>query len=137
MTDERYAIPTTRLAEAQSARAPVWRSRYDGPLTGLPSQIAPSGSLPAFHGTDAMGIWPGGDGVTGRMHDTWGAFVTTGRPGATGLPAWPTYSREQRPTMIFDARGSRIENDPDAERRRAWEDRDWQFGTWFAFEGLS
>jgi para-nitrobenzyl esterase len=136
MTDERYAIPTTRLADAQSGHAPVWRSRYDGPLTGLPAHIAPSGSLPAFHGTDAAGIWTGGEGVNGQLHDAWAAFITTGLPGATGLPAWPGYSCEQRPTMIFDARGSRVENDPAAERRRAWEGRDWQSGTWFAFDGI-
>ena len=53
MTDERYAIPDTRLADAQSAHAPVWRSRFDGPISGLPKQIAPSGALPASGCTSA------------------------------------------------------------------------------------
>jgi len=68
MTDERYVIPTTRLADAQSAHAPVWRSRYDVPLTGLPPVIAPGGVLPAIHGTDGGPIWNGGEGTAGLMH---------------------------------------------------------------------
>ena len=35
MTDERYVVRTERLAAAQAKHAPVWRSRYDGPYTGL------------------------------------------------------------------------------------------------------
>ena len=35
MTDERYVAPTERLADAQAAHGSVWRSRYDGPYTGL------------------------------------------------------------------------------------------------------
>ena len=35
MSDERYVVRTERLADAQAAHAPVWRSRYDGPYTGI------------------------------------------------------------------------------------------------------
>ena len=35
MTDERYVVRTERLADAQAAHAPVWRSSYDGPYTGM------------------------------------------------------------------------------------------------------
>jgi para-nitrobenzyl esterase len=127
MTDERYAIPTTRLADAQSVHAPVWRSRYDGPVTGLPVQIAPGGALPAFHGSDTPLVWNGGPGVAARLHNAWGAFVTTGTPD----PQWPEYTRDQRLTMIFAADDSHVESDPDGARRRAWDGRDWQPGTWY------
>jgi para-nitrobenzyl esterase len=134
MTDERYAVPTTRLADAQSAHAPVWRSRYDGPLTGLPAQVAPGGALPAFHGSDTPLIWAGGPGVAGQLHDAWGAFITAGRPQAAGLPSWPRYSPGQRLTMIFATDGTGVEPDPDAARRMAWDGREWQPGTWYQID---
>jgi para-nitrobenzyl esterase len=136
MTDERYALPTTRLADAQSTHAPVWRSRYDGPLTGLPAVIAPGGTRPAFHGTDAPLVWTGGTGVAGQLHNVWGAFITAGRPQGPGLPSWSGYTREQRLTMIFTADGARVEADPDAARRTAWDGRDWEPGTWYQIEGI-
>jgi para-nitrobenzyl esterase len=131
MTDERYAIPTTRLADAQSAHAPVWRSRYDGPVTGLPPQVAPGGALPAFHSSDAPLIWNGGPGTAGQLHDAWGAFMTTGSPQSAGWPPWPEYTRARRLTMIVTTDGARVESDPDAARREAWDGRDWQPGTWY------
>lgn len=70
MTDERYVARTERLADAHAAHGPVWRSRYDGPYTGLGddpdpqfAQYAPL--LVAAHGGDGTAIWDGGraDGV--------------------------------------------------------------------------
>jgi para-nitrobenzyl esterase len=137
MTDERYALPTTRLADAQSAHAPVWRSRYDGPLTGLPVQIAPGGTRPAFHGSDTPLVWNGGPGLADLLHNAWGGFVTTGHPSPpAGLPQWPEYTLDQRFTMIFAADGSRVEPDPDAARRTPWDGRDWQPGPWYQVDGL-
>jgi para-nitrobenzyl esterase len=132
MTDERYALPTTRLADAQSIHAPVWRSRFDGPLAG----VAPGGALPAFHGSDTPLVWNGGPGVADKMHNAWGAFITTGNPQAAGLPPWPGYSSPQRLTMIFATHGTRVEPDPDAARRTAWDGRDWQPGTWYQIDGI-
>ncbi|QNP75423.1 carboxylesterase/lipase family protein [Streptomyces roseirectus] len=120
MTAERYAVPTDRLADAQSAHAPVWRSRYDGPLPPA------YGGLPAFHGSDAPAIWTGGDGVAGELHAAWGQFATTGTPG------WTPYTLPDRATMLFTADGPRLEHDPDAARRTLWEGREWQSGTWYA-----
>jgi para-nitrobenzyl esterase len=150
MSDERYAIPATRLADAQSAYAPVWRSRYDGPLTGLPPALVPGGTAPAFHGTDGFGIWRGRTGLGRLMHDAWGAFAVTGVPAASdsgagdsrgsdsaagaassALPAWPRYTTAERATMIFHADGPRVVADPCGRQRAAWDGRDWQPGTWW------
>jgi para-nitrobenzyl esterase len=137
MTDERYAIPTTRLADAQSAHAPVWRSRFDGPLTGLPAMIAPDGKRPAFHGSDTPLVWNGGPGTADLLHGAWGSFITTGDPSRTaGLPPWPGYIPAQRLTMIFAAAGAHAEPDPDAARRIPWDGRDWHPGPWFPIDGL-
>jgi len=132
MSDERYAIPTTRLADAQSAHAPVWRSRYDGPLTGLPRTIVPGGTAPAFHGTDGLGIWRGRTGLGRLLHDAWGGFVNAGVPG----PGWPAYTIADRATMVVHADGVRVVADPDARRRALWDGRDWQPGTWWEFDGI-
>src|ERR1700733_10587360 len=83
MTDERYIVRTERLADAQAAHAPVWRSRYDGPYTGLDNDPDPEFAryahlLNGAHGADGGGIWLGGDGLSGALHEAWGAFTTTG-----------------------------------------------------------
>jgi para-nitrobenzyl esterase len=92
MSDERYGIPTTRLADAQSKHAPVWRSRYDGPYTGLPDPLpeefqAMAAQAEAGHGSDGSGIWLGGDGLAGLMHQAWGALATAGSPAAGSAAA--------------------------------------------------
>jgi para-nitrobenzyl esterase len=135
MTDERYGIPTARLADAQSVHAPVWRSRYDVPLTGLAEAMAPSGILPAMHGADGSAVWLGGPGVNQRLHEVWGAFVTTGVPTAEELPDWPAYSTARRATMVFDAAGAHTVDDPRGARRAAWDGRVWQSGTWWPLDG--
>ncbi|KPI05258.1 Carboxylesterase type B [Actinobacteria bacterium OK074] len=137
MTDERYGIPTTRLADAQSAHAPVWRSRYDGPLTGMPPPIAPTGALPAFHGSDGAGIWLGGAGANAQLHAVWGAFANGGTPSAAGLPSWPGYSTDRRTTMVFDSAGSYVLDDPRGDRRAAWDGLEWDSGTWWPLDGLT
>lgn len=137
MTDERYGIPTTRLADAQSAHAPVWRSRYDMPLTGLPPSVVPGGVLPAIHGTDGDAMWLGGPGVDGMLHEAFGAFVTDGVPAAEGLPDWPAYTTGRRATMVFGPAGPRSVDDPRGTRRAAWHGREWQSGTWWSLDDLA
>ena len=129
MTDERYVIRSGRLADAQSAHAPVWRSRYDGPYTGLPDdpRIAPFAALlDGGHGGDGTGIWEGGDGLAASLHDAWGAFATTGDPG------WERYTAVSRRAMIFDPVGPYLAGDPFAAAREAWGTLDWQPSAWWS-----
>jgi hypothetical protein len=130
-------IPTVFLADAHSAHGPVSRSRWDGPITGLPKRIAPAGQLAAFHGTDGTRVWTGGDAVSGERHSARGRFVTTGQPAISSGQTWPRYTPEQRPTMIFSSAQTRVEEDPDATRRSAWNGRLWRTGTWYRFDGIS
>jgi para-nitrobenzyl esterase len=138
MTDERYVVRADRLADAQSAHAPVWRSRYDGPHTGFPdpdspeyAQFAPFAELiRAGHGGDGNGIWQGGGGLSARLHDAWGAFVQAGDPG------WDRYTTAERRTMIFDPAGPHVVADPFANVRRAWDGLDWQPGAWWRYDGV-
>jgi para-nitrobenzyl esterase len=54
-----------------------------------------------------------------KMSRAWLAFARTGNPNHGGLPEWPSYSVEQRPTMIFDNE-CRVMNDPYRDERLAW-----------------
>jgi para-nitrobenzyl esterase len=141
MTDERYVAPTERLADAQTAHASVWRSRYDGPYTGLEddpdpqfAQYAPL--LRAAHGADGAAIWqggPAGDGdgsLPAALHGAWGALATTGDPG------WAPYADPGRPAMIFTDDGPSVAADPFAHARDTWSGLDWQPGTWWAFDDV-
>jgi para-nitrobenzyl esterase len=136
MTDERYVVRTERLADAQAAHAPVWRSRYDGPYTGMEDDPDPEFAryadlLHGAHGSDGGGIWQGGDGPAAALHAAWGAFAATGDPG------WPRYAPDARSAMIFGAGGPRLADDPFARPRETWAGLDWQPGTWWAVDGIS
>jgi para-nitrobenzyl esterase len=131
MTDERYVVRTGRLVDAQSGHAPVWRSRYDGPYTGLPEELSEyAGAVFAGHGGDGDGIWLGGEGLAERLHDVWGAFATTGDPG------WDRYTADGRAAMIFDPAGPYMTADPFAAAREAWQGLDWQPGAWWRYDGV-
>jgi para-nitrobenzyl esterase len=142
MTDERYVVRAGRLADAQSAHAPVWRSRYDGPYTGFPDPDSPAYAqfrdfaplALAAHGGDGAGIWQGGEGLSGRLHDVWGAFASAGDPG------WPRYAQSAsggRRAMIFAPPGPYLADDPFRAAREAWADLDWQPGAWWRCEGVT
>ena len=133
MTDERYVVRTGRLADAQSAHAPVWRSRYDGPYTGFPDAPEFAGfeaAVFAAHGGDGTGIFEGGEGLSGRLHEAWGSYVTTGDPG------WDKYTLEDRVTMIFDPAGEYLAADPFGGVRDAWHGLDWRPGAWWRYDGV-
>jgi para-nitrobenzyl esterase len=135
MTDERYVVRTERLADAHAAHAPVWRSRYDGPYTGMdddPEFARYAGLLHGAHGADGGGIWQGGDGLSAALHEAWGAFATTGDPG------WPRYEPDGgRQAMIFGGAAPHLAGDPFSFARATWAGLDWQPGTWWAVEGVS
>jgi para-nitrobenzyl esterase len=54
-----------------------------------------------------------------QMSMAWVAFARTGNPNHPGLPTWPAYDTEQRPTLLFNLT-SRVENDPGREERLLW-----------------
>ncbi len=135
MTDERYVVRTERLADVHAAHAPVWRSRYDGPYTGIdddPEFAQYAHLLHGAHGADGSGIWLGGEGLSAALHEAWGAFATTGDPG------WPRYEPDGgRQAMIFGAEAPHLAEDPFAFAREAWAGLNWQPGTWWPVEGVS
>ncbi|HWM84312.1 MAG TPA: carboxylesterase/lipase family protein [Kofleriaceae bacterium] len=127
--DLAFRMPIERLAEAQSARAPVWLYRFDWATPAF------EGRLGAAHALDLPFMWSaidlpfsqfllGGDvegarPLAAQMHDSWAAFIRTGDPGGAGLPDWPRYDPDRRATMLLD-RNARVVDGPDPARRAVW-----------------
>ncbi|HEY3608412.1 MAG TPA: carboxylesterase family protein [Pseudonocardiaceae bacterium] len=138
MGDERYAIPTQRMADAQSTHGNVYRYRFDVTSPGYPPAVN------GGHATEVPMVWHNTAATPGmtepidpararlgdQLHQVWVNFVHTGVPSADGLPSWPRYDTTTRPVLILDDH-SHIENDPRREERLAWGTASWPSGTWF------
>ncbi|HEU4729613.1 MAG TPA: carboxylesterase/lipase family protein [Kofleriaceae bacterium] len=127
--DLAFGIPVIRLADAQAARAPVYAYRFDWESTGV------GGRLGATHALELPFVWnrldvpmaPAllGDSIAGAqalattLHLSWAAFIKTGDPNGAGLPAWPRYNLERRPTLLLD-REPRVAEDPAGKVRALW-----------------
>ncbi len=125
-----FRIPMIRLAEAQSqAGAPVYVYRFDfrSPVFG--------GRLGAAHALELPFVWDRmdlpmatvllGDAVGAAqplataMHQSWVRFIRTGDPNGGGLPDWPRYDADRRPTLMLD-RACAVAEDPAGEARALW-----------------
>jgi para-nitrobenzyl esterase len=123
VTAEEYWIPSLRVADAHvHAGGEVFVYRLDlsgqGRFAGL-----------AFHSYDLRFVWDffskeqptsAQQKLATQMHTAWIAFIKGNTPAAPGLPAWPRYSLDQRPTMLFD-QTSRIELSPNAAEFKLWD----------------
>lgn len=134
--DERYGIPTTRLADAQSRYAPVWRYRFDRRFPGMP-EVMNGG-----HGADMMPIWapippdaPDPEGLlatAATMRARWASMALHGDPNSDAALGWAPYDAEHRPTLVIGAE-DRMVDDPVSEIRALWGDAPWPSGTWWAY----
>jgi para-nitrobenzyl esterase len=132
VSDLVFRIPVIRLAEAQAGHAtPVYVYRFDWPSTAF------GGQLGAAHALELPFVWNRLDlpnmalllgpdlakaqPIATAMHNTWVAFIKSGDPNGAGLPAWPRYDAERRPTLLID-HTSRVVDDPGGELRALWPD---------------
>lgn len=103
--------------------APTWMYQLDFPCPEA------GGILGAFHTLDIplvfdnvdakgsrTGVGPDARRLAGQMADAFIALARTGNPQHPGIPDWPHFNLDARPTMVFDRR-VRIENDPRREER--------------------
>ena len=129
LTDRGGRKSAGTLAERKAAlhRAPAYLYLFSWPSPGA------GGKFGAVHGIDVGLVFHNyGDEFTGRspevraladkLASAWVAFAKTGNPNHLGLPEWPAYAPETRPTMIFD-KETRVENDPLHELRMLWEEQ--------------
>ncbi len=126
--DFAFGSAAWQIAEAHSRHAPTYLYRYDY----APRTLRWSG-LGATHATELLAVFDVYRTKFGRLitaaadrrsalkvsddvQSRWRAFAQTGVPGHD----WPAYTSAERAVRVFDHR-PRIEYDPHAERRQAWE----------------
>jgi para-nitrobenzyl esterase len=127
VTDQTMRMPSLVIADRKTAQhsAPVYVYLFTWETPVL------RGRLKSPHALEIPFVFDNveHDGMTGKMPTrfaladkmsrTWLAFARTGNPNHEGVPNWPQYSAERRPTMIFNDE-CRIENDPFRAERLAW-----------------
>ncbi len=122
VTAEEYWIPSLRVADAHvSGGGQAFVYRLDFPGEGRYAGQA-------FHSYDLRFVWnkfgaetPGAAArkLADAMHAAWVSFIRTGTPAAPGLPGWPAYSADKRPTMMLDAE-PKVESAPGAKEFAIW-----------------
>jgi para-nitrobenzyl esterase len=127
---DRLRIGSIRLAERKLAAGgePVFMYRFDFTTPVLDGRLGATHALElgfCFDNLDKTrlhGDRPEAPALAERMSEAWLAFARSGDPNHPGLPNWPVYDTDRRPTMLFDVDCS-VADDPDAEERAAWEGR--------------
>ena len=123
MTDRSFAVPSSRLLEAQAAHAPVFSYRFDwrSPLLGGVLGSCHALEIGFVFGTyneKRAGLFFGSgtraDALSQAMMQSWIAF-------AHGKEPWPRYDAAKRATMIFGDGDPHVTNAPDDTRRAAWD----------------
>ncbi|MGV0744740.1 carboxylesterase/lipase family protein [Mycolicibacterium sp. XJ870] len=126
--DFAFGSATWQIAEAHSRHAPTYVYRYDY----APRALRWSG-LGATHAMELLAVFDtyrtrygslltavadrqSARQVSRDVQRRWRDFSRTDVPGA----GWPAYDSDKRAVYVFDRR-PRVEYDPDAERRCAWE----------------
>jgi para-nitrobenzyl esterase len=128
LTDATMRIPHVRFTEARvhAGAAPAWMYLFAWGFADA------SGRTWSAHGTDMPYFFDNvdkaaiaqGDHAPELAASMCGALVSlayTGDPNHDGLPKWPTYTLQDRPTMIFDTPCS-VEADPFGDERILWQD---------------
>lgn len=127
-TDRVFRVPASRVAERR--HAPTWSYRFDWAPPYARRRIGACHSIdvPFLFGSlrhpgllAAMGGWPGALPLSRRLQGAWLAFVRGEAPAADGLPDWPTYTPETRPSLALDTRPRLLEH-PGEGARAFWEE---------------
>jgi para-nitrobenzyl esterase len=127
--DFAFWYPTVKVAERHSRYAPVYFYRFD-----IAPRLVRALGFDATHGLELFALFDRMNGWFGRtmgalggraafrrtgrrMREHWIRFATDGHVDES----WPRYEEEVRRTLVFD-REDRVEADPRATRRRAWQE---------------
>ncbi|RFA10401.1 carboxylesterase [Subtercola boreus] len=137
--DYAFWYPTVKVAERHARFAPVYFYRFD-----IAPRLVRLAGFDATHGLELFALFDRMGGAFGRtmtvlggrraflaagarMREYWVRFAYTGSVGAGGVPGiaksvieWPLYDGESRQTLVIDE-SDRIERDPRASRRLAWQ----------------
>jgi len=128
LTGSNFWVRSVLLAERKAMRgkAPVYMYSLDW------RSPACDGRLQAHHAMDLPFVFdtpdlpdttkdaPGAAELAATVSATWATFARNGNPANPALPDWPTYTAENRATMVFD-RDCRVVTDPDRDARLLWQ----------------
>ena len=94
-------------AAAGGAPAYVYYFTWQAPvLDGRPMAFHCSEIAFAFDNTDRCenmtGRSPEARVLGGKVSDAWISFARSGNPNHAGLPKWPAFNPQEKPTMVFD-----------------------------------
>jgi para-nitrobenzyl esterase len=124
-----FRVPAARLADAQSAHAPVYGYEFAWRSPALRGALGACHAveLPFVFGTlDAPGMdrfsgsGPEAERLSAAVMDAWIAFARDADPHHAGIPHWPRHDPATRPTLVFD-REPRVERAPRERTLRAWD----------------
>ncbi len=118
------AVQQAALKAAQGgAPAYLYWFAWDSPIL--------DGRLHSFHCADLPFVFDNADrcdhmtgggpearALANRISAAWVQFARAGHPNQGGLPLWPAFDADRRPTMILDSVCS-VRDDPDGEERKA------------------
>jgi para-nitrobenzyl esterase len=116
MGDRSYTLASRKAAQG---KAPVWiyRLEWETPVEGGKLKAPHALDLPLMFDTVATSPSLIGEGaadaqkVADTMSEFWISFARDGDPNGTGLPQWPAYDDQKKPTMIFNVQ-SGVKDDP-------------------------
>jgi para-nitrobenzyl esterase len=124
-TAEEYWVPSIRMADAHlKGGGHAWMYRLDfaessGLLRGY-----------AFHSLDTKLVWDRPSAqvenaaaeaeLARQMSHAWVAFMRGEVPVSSGVPDWPEYRSDTRPTMIFNTQ-NQIQQAPQEAELRLWD----------------
>ncbi|MET0334797.1 MAG: carboxylesterase/lipase family protein [Rhizobacter sp.] len=126
-TDYLYRLNNIVGAEqkVKQGAAPVYAYEFawESPVFGGKFMSPHTAEIPFVFGNVALANAFTGDGaelpkLERQVMKAWVQFARTGNPGHAELPAWPTYSLDSRPTMVF-ATDTHVVNDPRGAERIA------------------
>lgn len=125
-SDRMFVVPAIRMADAQAAYNPNTRLyRFDWQADvawGAHHFIEVPFAFDQLDNPQARGF-SGDDpprSLSAATHAAWVGFVRDGDPNHEGLPEWPRYDAETRPTMLFNDTCS-VENRPADDEVSLWE----------------
>jgi para-nitrobenzyl esterase len=128
-TDLVFRIPAVRLADAQSAHAPVWQYRFDWRSPALGGLLGASHSVEIPFVFDMiedhrLHVLVGAEApldLARSMHSAWVSVAASGTPAGAGLdwPALPGPGGDGRPVLCLDL-DTTVQDDPEGLTRRFW-----------------
>jgi para-nitrobenzyl esterase len=129
MTDCVFRLSSLRVADTVAAAGvPVWVYLFTWATPAFGGVLGATHALelPFVWGMLADPLWSPLVGaqpplaLADAMQDAWIAFARTGKPDHAGLPYWPNYDTENRPTMEFSTTCAVIA-DPGKATRVLWD----------------